>query len=362
MKNEKLNIGILGCGFTGFFLPAYLCHPNIECVGLGDANAEKLTWLGDMFGISRRHASLEDMLEADYDAIHIMTPIHLHAQQTIAVLRSGKHCACAVPMATSLEDMRTIAAVQRDTGKKYMMFEPNACLDEVIFVKNLIASGEMGRLQFLRGLQHYNLNTHPVYWQGFPPMHYISHAIAPLLEIAGRRAASVRCLGSGGMRKDFERRFGNPFPIETAIFSIADSDVAAEVTIIFFETAVQGREGFDAYGEKVSFKWREFADDKHGLIRLGPKGCEVSRIDVPASTGGAPPELAEFMRQGSPQAAFARLIHEFLMSIIQNREPHLGPERAFAFVAPGLCAHESGVNGGTTVNIPELHEPEYLKP
>ncbi|HRJ73263.1 MAG TPA: Gfo/Idh/MocA family oxidoreductase, partial [Terrimicrobiaceae bacterium] len=200
MKPQKLKIGILGCGFSHFFLPAYLAHPNVACVGLGDANPGKLAWMGDQFGISRRHANLEEMLESDYDAIHIMTPVPLHAEQTLAVLRAGKHCACAVPMATSIEDMRRIAEAQRASGRKYMMFEPNAYWDEVLYVKQLLASGGMGRLQFLRGLQHYNLNTHPRYWQGFPPMHYISHAIAPLLEIAETRAASVHCLGSGEMR------------------------------------------------------------------------------------------------------------------------------------------------------------------
>ena len=57
------------------------------------------------------------------DAVHLVTPIPLHAEQTVKVLEAGKHCACTVPMATSLEDIRRITDAVRKSGKNYMMME-----------------------------------------------------------------------------------------------------------------------------------------------------------------------------------------------------------------------------------------------
>ncbi len=50
-------------------------------------------------------------------------PIPLHEEQTVQVLEAGKHCACTVPMAISLEGIRRITEAVRKTGKKYMMME-----------------------------------------------------------------------------------------------------------------------------------------------------------------------------------------------------------------------------------------------
>lgn len=356
-KSQKLKIGIIGCGFSQNFIAIYKQHPNVEYVGICDANPQRLADVGDRFDIGHRHNCLDDMLiDGGYDAIQIMTPIHMHTEQTVAVLNAGIHCACAVTMATSIEDMRTIAAAQQQSGKKYMMLEPNAYWDEVLYVKTLLDRGEMGRIQLLRGMQSYNLNTHPPYWLGFPPMHYISHAIAPLIEVAGKCATHVHCYGSGYMQEEFQKTYGNPYPSESAIFRMDGGEIAAEVTITFFDTAVQGREGFDAYGEKASFKWREFAGEKHGLIRLDDDlTCHADRIDIPTSLDGMPEELYNYMFKGSACAAFARLTHEFITSIIEDREPYINAEKAFSYVAPGLCAHESAINNGKEVIIPTLY-------
>jgi hypothetical protein len=65
--------------------------------------------VGDKFGIAKRYTRYEDLLaDPDIDAVHINTPIPDHAAQSIAALRAGKHVACTVPMATSVEDCRKI--------------------------------------------------------------------------------------------------------------------------------------------------------------------------------------------------------------------------------------------------------------
>ena len=72
----------------------------------------RLAQIGDRFGITRRLSNLEEVLASEVDAVHLVTPIPAHAQQTLAALAAGKHCACTVPMATSLDDLHAIVAVE----------------------------------------------------------------------------------------------------------------------------------------------------------------------------------------------------------------------------------------------------------
>ena len=48
----------------------------------------------------------------ELDAIHILTPIKEHYPQSIKALRAGKHTACTVPMATSLDELRDCKNIQ----------------------------------------------------------------------------------------------------------------------------------------------------------------------------------------------------------------------------------------------------------
>ena len=79
-------------------------------------------------------------------------------------------------------------------------------------VQDLYRAGEFGELQFLRGVWHNNLENHPRYWHGLPPMHYITHPLSPMLKLAGRRVAEVACFGSGDMRQELHDRLQQPLP------------------------------------------------------------------------------------------------------------------------------------------------------
>jgi predicted dehydrogenase len=355
---KKVRIGLVGLGFGINYLRVYLRHPDVEYVGLCDISGQKLQEVGRQYGITRLYRNLDDMISGrEFDAIQLMTQIPDHASQTVQVLDAGLHCACALPMGVSMEELAAIVAAVKRSGRRYMMMEPNAYSPETLYVRDLFQRGEMGRIQFLRGLQSYFLNNHVCpYWRGMPPMHYISHALAPLLVIADTRVTGVQCLGSGWMREELRRVHGNPFPIETALLELALPGVAAEVTIHFFETAVLPREGFDVFGEKLTFKWPEFPGEKPTVIRLvDPLGyfskeVVAERVDVSEQPESLSDELKALCR--SEPVKFCGLVHEFVRSILENREPALGVERAFDITAPGICAHASAMDNGKRIDVP----------
>jgi predicted dehydrogenase/GNAT superfamily N-acetyltransferase len=357
----KLRVAVAGLEFGGHFAGALAAHPDVSAVGLCDVNPAQLAAVGKRLGISRLHADLREIIDSpDYDAVMLFTPIPQHAGQALAVLGSGKHCASAVPMATTLDDLRAIVQAQRATGLAYMMMETSLYTPEMFFVEDMLRRGELGRIQFLRGRFYHNLENHPGYWLGLPPMHYITHPISPILALAGTRAASVVCVGSGTMRRELVENQGNPFPIETALFGLVGSDAAVEVTSITFETAVQPRETFDVYGSRQSFTWSTFRDGQHTITRLhdavpgGPKASPhtLLRFAPPPTHDRLPAALRPL--GGLPHV---HQVHEFIRSIIEGRAPRIDAVTAADWTAPGLCAHASAMAGGSRVEVPSFGEP-----
>jgi predicted dehydrogenase len=58
------------------------------------------------FGVVKAVATLEEVFaDATIDATHLNSGIPDHTRQAIANLEAGKHVACTIPMATSLDDI-----------------------------------------------------------------------------------------------------------------------------------------------------------------------------------------------------------------------------------------------------------------
>ena len=182
-----------------------------------------------------------------------------------------------------------------------MMMETVVYSREYLFVKELYDKGELGRLQFLRGSHQQDMDGWPDYWPGLPPMWYATHCVSPCLAILGKHAESVVCHGSGRIREELIGRYGSPFAIETATFTIKDSDVVAEVTRSLFDVARQYRESFDAYGSKKSFEWQQVEGEEpvihtkstpeHPLpepeIPSGSR-CPTTPTSCPSRSAGSP--------------------------------------------------------------------------
>jgi predicted dehydrogenase len=57
-----------------------------------------------------RYTDFKEMLkDPNIDAVHINSPIPDHGWMSIEALKAGKHVACTVPMATSIEDCKKIS-------------------------------------------------------------------------------------------------------------------------------------------------------------------------------------------------------------------------------------------------------------
>jgi len=122
MSQRQVNIAIVGLGFGAEFLPIYQRHPNTQMYAICQRTQQKLDQIGNAFGIEKRYTSFEELIkDPKVDAVHINSPIHLHAPQSIAALKAGKHVACTVPAATTVEECKQIVKAAQKARKNYMM-------------------------------------------------------------------------------------------------------------------------------------------------------------------------------------------------------------------------------------------------
>ncbi|MHC4914905.1 MAG: Gfo/Idh/MocA family protein [Planctomycetota bacterium] len=368
-------MAVVGLGFGAEFVPIYLDHPDVESVGLCDSDPERLRTVGERFAVEKLLRGLEEVTGSDeFDAVHLVSGIPDHARQTVAVLESGKHCACTVPMATTIDDLRAITDAVRKSGRNYMMMETAVYTRQFLHAREMRDRGEFGRIQFLRGAHYQDMEGWPAYWAGLPPMWYATHAVAPLLTIAETRARKVHCFGSGEMRKELQEQYGNPHPVETAIFELAAPGLCAEVTRSLFHCARPYMESFTVYGENACYEWQMEKEDPV-LFRMSPVEPGRSRVETveqpepPDRADLLPPEIGRYTRRfvygegekhlsfeqgGGHHGSHPHMVHEFVRSIVEDRQPRIDAVTAANWTAAGICAHESAVAGGREVPVPEF--------
>ncbi|MBQ8954250.1 MAG: Gfo/Idh/MocA family oxidoreductase [Clostridia bacterium] len=375
---KQINVALVGLGFGGAFAGIYKAHPNVGELTLCDTRPEAAKATSEHIRGARIAESLDAVLaDPTIDAVHLVTPIPLHADQSVAVLEAGKHCACTVPMATSLDDIRRIVKAKRQSGKNYMMMETTLYTYQFFYAKRMKEAGEFGRIQFFRGSHYQDMAGWPDYWMGLPPMWYGTHAIAPMVALSGSRICRVNCFGSGTMAAELTRRYGNPFPVESALFEF-ENGLKGEATRSLFETARMYQEGMFVYGSKKSFEWG-FRDDDAPIITTlhEPEGegrgrmTECAVTPMPNDYADLPEELWRFTVGGNydplnPQdslkmgagaghhGSHAHLVHEFVMSCVEERKPWIDEHLGGNITAAGLCAHESALKNGEPVIVPKF--------
>lgn len=360
-------MAVIGLGFGAEFIPIYQKHPYSNMYAVCQRNSYELKKVADAFGIGKRYTDFNDLLkDPNIDAVHINTPIQNHAEQSIAALRAGKHVACTVPMATTVEECRQIVKAVEETGLKYMMMETVVYSREFLFVKEMYENNVLGKIQFLRASHQQEMAGWPGYWQGLPPMYYATHCVAPVLALQKNEAEYVSCFGSGAIDEKLHAIYGSPFAIETCHIKFKDSDLSAEVTRSLFNTARQYRESFDVYGSEKSFEWT-LIEQEDSVIHTGET---PSRIKIPDYAKLLPEEIRQFTRSGvydsdnNQHVSFIQgsghggshphLVNEFLSALIEDRSPYPNAIQSANIVCVGLLAHESAMNGGKIIYLPEF--------
>lgn len=372
MSGKKINVAIVGLGFGAEFIPIYQRHPNANMYAICQRNQQKLDEAGDKFRIEKRYADYEALLkDPDVDAVHINTPIPDHAAQSLKALRAGKHVACTVPMATTVEECKQIVEAVRETGLTYMMMETVLYAREFLFMKELYDKGELGKIQFLKASHQQDMDGWPNYWPGLPPMHYATHCVGPVLGLTRAEAEYVSCFGSGAIREELQSHYNSPFAVESTHIKFRNSDVSALVYRSLFDTARQYRESFEVYGSKKSVEWPLI--EGHPLVVHTAKKPEPeipAEVESPDYAHLLPKEIQRFttggvydtdehqhlsFTQGAGHGgSHPHLVNEFISALIEKREPFPNARQSANITCVGILAHQSALKGGEIIRLPDF--------
>src|SRR5438445_12800274 len=84
-------------------LPAILAEPHSGLAGIVTRDPEKAV----PYGVPSWRTLDLALAESRADAVYVATPVFLHAAQTIAALRAGRHVMCEKPMALNYAEACT---------------------------------------------------------------------------------------------------------------------------------------------------------------------------------------------------------------------------------------------------------------
>jgi predicted dehydrogenase len=372
MSNKVINVAIVGLGFGAEFIPIYKKHPTANLMAICQRTKSKLDEIGDAFDIRSRYTSYDELLrDPDIDAVHINTPIPDHGIQSIKALKAGKHVACTVPMATTVEECREIVRLARENNLTYMMMETVVYAREFLFMKELYEKGELGKVQFIKASHQQDMDGWPNYWPGLPPMYYATHCVGPALGLLRSEAEYVSCFGSGEIRKELHHHYNSPYAVETTHIKFRNSDVSAHIYRSLFDVARQYRESFEVYGSKKSVEW-PLIEGRPLVVHTAkkPEPEIPEEVHCPDYAKLLPEPIQRFTTQGVYDSdehqhlsftqgaghggSHPHLVNEFLNALASNREPYPNAEQSANITCVGILAHESAKQGGAIIPLPEF--------
>jgi predicted dehydrogenase len=116
--SEPVRIAIAGGGYGAKVpLPVYGELDEFEPVAVWSRHPERARELAAAAGAELGTADLGELLaHRGLEAIHVATPVALHAEFAIAAARRGLHVLCEKPLAANLAQAREVVAAVQDAG------------------------------------------------------------------------------------------------------------------------------------------------------------------------------------------------------------------------------------------------------
>ncbi len=143
--SSKIKVALAGAGAFGIkHLDAIKLIPGVEVVSLVSRDLDKTNEVAKKYGIGHATTDLADSLALqEVDAVILCTPTQMHAAQTMACLKAGKHVQVEIPLADSLKDAEAVVALQKQTGLVAMCGHTRRFNPSHQFVHKKIKAGEI---------------------------------------------------------------------------------------------------------------------------------------------------------------------------------------------------------------------------
>jgi len=352
--DKKVRMGIVGGGFGASF--QWHLDPNCIVEGVSDLRQERRQRLQKVYKCAKAYESLAKLVKDDkIDAVAVFTGAPDHAKHVLAVMKSGKHCICAVPAGLTLDEMKQIKDVTERTGLKYMMAETTYYRPSCMLARELWGKGAFGDFLYSEVEYYHNhigadkdgLSWHNgkrTWRYGYPPMLYPTHSTAFHVGVTGGRLTDVSCLGWAGRDKAFsDNAYDNPFANQSALFRTSGGGICR--CNVFWRV--------HAHGERAQWLGQDMAMYMAGaaqpfVIRQPGKPDVKTCGDY---FGLLPKPMRVRTGHGNSHTF---LTHEFISAVLEARPPAVNVYEAIAMTAPGIVAMASSRKGGLQMKVPSF--------
>lgn len=181
---QKVRIALVGTGAFGIkHLDGLKNITNAEVTFVVGSSQAKAQVVAEQYGIPNAVGSLDEALASDQvDAVILCTPTQMHASQTLACLKAGKHVQVEIPLADALGDAEEVLALQQATGLVAMVGHTRRFNPSHQYLHNKISAGELNIQQmdvqtyFFRR-KNINAKGEPRSWTDHLLWHHAAHTV-----------------------------------------------------------------------------------------------------------------------------------------------------------------------------------------
>lgn len=405
----KVNLGIVGFGeFSKGFVEIYTTHPDINRVVGAELIKERRDEIKKEFNLDAMYESYDEMLEKDTElnSIAIFSQRHQHGPMIIKALKAGKNVFTAVPMGCTQEEIQEIIKLVEEKRLIFMVAETCYYFPCAIYCREKYKSGEFGR--FVYGESQYYHDITEMFksfsslgneWKkvaGIPPMYYSTHSMSMLFSAIDDYPVEVRCLGYEDVTKDDiygegKNNWNNPFSNQVALFKMSKGGIArinefrrvGTIKPSSYITGIYGERGaYECSGMQHMFVkgilpgQQEDIEDAGDLLNT----CEYvekkdhltlkdSCISWTYTIGYSKihdidrlPKAHRNIDKWSKyrdivighNGSHMFLVDDFVRAVVSGKLPPNNAWESARYTLPGIIAHESSMNDGKAMPIPDF--------
>src|SRR3954471_21131971 len=207
---KTIKVALAGAGAFGIkHLDGIRNIDGVEVVSLVGRRLEPTKEVAAKYGILHTSTDLADSLALpEVDAVILCTPTQMHAAQSIACMKAGKHVQVEIPLADSLRDAQAVVDLQKKTGLVAMGGHTRRFNPSHQWVRKKIVAGEFNIQQM--DVQTYffrrtNMNAlgQPRSWTDHLLWHHACHTV-DLFQYQTGETASVARAVQGPLHPDLK--------------------------------------------------------------------------------------------------------------------------------------------------------------
>jgi len=174
---KTLNVGLIGYKFMGkAHSNAYRsvnmffdCGADVVMKAICGRNSQGVKAAAKQFGWASYETDWKKLVKRpDIDIVDIVTPGFVHCEMAVAAAKAGKHVICEKPLANTVAEAEKMVEAVKKAGVKSMVAYNYRRVPAIVYAKQLIDEGKLGKLFHFRAtyLQSWIVDpSFPLVWR-----------------------------------------------------------------------------------------------------------------------------------------------------------------------------------------------------